>query len=193
MQIKQLQKNPGYRLCHTDEIWIRNGKRVNPMNKHRKYDGYIFQYCLHQCFISPSSALIHRDVFDQYGLFDENLPACEDYDLWLRLCAFIPVLLLPQALITKYGGHADQLSRKYWGMDRFRIQSLSKLLDSGLLNTEQQQQTKTVLIEKCKIYIQGARKRLKHDDIRHYTDLMKEFEHLQGAIIASNLETCQET
>lgn len=193
MQITQLQKNPGHRLCHTDEIWIRNGIRVNPMNKHRKYGGHIFQHCLHQCFISPSSVLMHRSVFDEVGLFDEDLPACEDYDLWLRLCALMPALLLPQALITKYGGHADQLSHQYWGMDRFRIQSLSKLLRSGVLNTEQQQQAKTTLIEKCKVYIQGARKRLKYDEIRYYTDLMKEVEHSQDTTVASDLESCLET
>lgn len=193
IQIKQLQKNPGYRFCHTNEIWIRNGIRVNAMNKHRKYGGHIFQHCLHQCFISPSSVLIHRSVFDEAGLFDEDLPACEDYDLWLRLCALMPALLLPQALITKYGGHADQLSHQYWGMDRFRIQSLNKLLRSGMLNTEQQQQTKAVLIEKCKIYIQGASKRLKYAVIKHYTDLMKEIEHLQDATVASDLEACLET
>lgn len=194
MQIKHLQKNPGYRFCHTDEIWIRHGKRVNPMNKHRKYGGHIFQHCLPRCIISPSSVLIHRRVFDEVGLFDEGLPACEDYDLWLRLCAFMPALFLPQAFITKYGGHTDQLSRKYWGMDRFRIQSLSKLLRSGSLNTEQQKQAKATLIEKCKIYIQGARKRHKHDEIRHYTGLMKEIAHSpQDVTGASGLETFLET
>ena len=194
MQIKHLQKNPGYRLCHTDEIWIRHGKRVNPMNKHRKYGGHIFRYCLPRCVISPSSVLIHRRVFDEYGLFDEGLSVCEDYDLWLRLCAFMPALFLPQALVTKYGGHGDQLSHQYWGMDRFRIQSLSKLLGSGSLDTKQQKQAKAILVEKCKIYIQGARKRHKHDEIRHYTTLMKEISHSpQDGAVISDLETCLET
>ena len=91
------------------------------MKKHEKSGGLIFKNCLPLCVISPSSVIIHRSVFEQYGLFDESLPVCEDYDLWLRFCAFLPVLYLDKPQIVKYGGHKDQLSHKYWGMDRFRI------------------------------------------------------------------------
>jgi len=50
-------------LCHTDEIWIRGGRRVNPMKKHQKYGGRIFERCLPLCVISPSSVLLHRSLF----------------------------------------------------------------------------------------------------------------------------------
>ncbi len=101
------------RVCHTDEIWIRNGRRVNARKKHGKKGGWIFQHCLPLCAMSPSSIMIHRDVFTALGGFDERLPACEDYDLWLRITARYPVLFTRQPLIEKYGGHDDQLSRKY--------------------------------------------------------------------------------
>jgi glycosyltransferase involved in cell wall biosynthesis len=32
-QLQALEQQPEYRLCHSEEIWIRNGKRVNAMNK----------------------------------------------------------------------------------------------------------------------------------------------------------------
>lgn len=164
-QLKALDKQPEYRLCHSDEIWIRNGRRVNATNKHKKQGGWIYPQCLPMCVISPSSVVIHRSVFEDVGLFDEDLPACEDYDLWLRICAREPVLLINQALIRKYGGHEDQLSRKHWGMDRFRIQSLEKILSSNTLNTEYRQATLQMLIEKIVIYINGARKRGKEKEV----------------------------
>ena len=122
-QLLALQENSSNKICHTDEIWIRNGVHVNPMKKHRKYGGNIYKYCLPLCVISPSSIIIHKEIFKDIGLFDENIPVCEDYDLWLRICSRYPVLYLQDKLIKKYGGHDDQLSRQYWGMDRFRIRA----------------------------------------------------------------------
>lgn len=33
---------------------------------------------------SASSAMLRRDILDQIGYFDEQLPVCEDWELWLR-------------------------------------------------------------------------------------------------------------
>jgi glycosyltransferase involved in cell wall biosynthesis len=155
-------------LCHTDEIWIRGGRRVNPMKKHQKYGGRIFERCLPLCVISPSSVLLHRSLFETIGLFDEDLPVCEDYDLWLRVTARYPVLYLNEPLIVKYGGHADQLSHKYWGMDRFRITALQKILASGELGEPEQAAAEAMLLNKIAIYARGARKRGKHAEADGY-------------------------
>ncbi len=128
LQSESIRARPEYKICHCDEIWIRNGKRVNPMKKHAKRGGNIFRHCLPLCVISPSAVMIQRDLLTEIGLFDERLPACEDYDLWLRISALHPVLYVDKPLIIKDGGHSDQLSRHYWGMDRFRIQALEKIL-----------------------------------------------------------------
>ena len=155
-------------LCHTGEIWVRNGRRVNPMKKHQKYGGRIFERCLPLCVISPSSVLLHRSLFETIGLFDEDLPVCEDYDLWLRVTARYPVLYLDEPLIVKYGGHADQLSHKYWGMDRFRIAALLKVLASGELGARDQSAAEAMLARKIAIYAHGARKRGKHAEAERY-------------------------
>lgn len=167
--IKQ-QPNDTY-LVHSNETWIRNGTRVNQMDKHEKYGGWIFEHCLSMCAISPSSALIKKSLLNEAGLFDEQLPACEDYDMWLKICARYPVDYLPQPLIKKYGGHEDQLSRKYWGMDRFRIKALVNLLAGNLLTTEQTSLAVTQLQTKISIYLKGAIKRKKNDDIKYYSSL----------------------
>ncbi len=167
-QLRAIEYDTDTLLCHTDEIWIRDGRRVNPMKKHRKYGGRIFERCLPLCVISPSSVLLHRSLFETIGLFDEDLPVCEDYDLWLRVTARYPVLYLDEPLIVKYGGHADQLSHKYWGMDRFRITALQKILAGGELGERDRSAAEAMLASKIAIYAHGARKRGKHAEADRY-------------------------
>ena len=147
-----------YRIVHSDEIWLRNGRRINPKRKHGKSGGKIFRNCLPLCCISPSAVMINRSVFSDVGWFDETLPACEDYDLWLRICARYPVGYIDQPLVYKYGGHADQLSRRFWGMDRFRVRALNRIISSGVLAPEDLEAAREVLLQKLSVLINGARK-----------------------------------
>lgn len=161
-QMELVESDGGSRevaLCHTDEIWIRNGRRVNPMKKHKKHGGFIFERALPLCIISPSSALIRRAVFDDVGLFDEKLPACEDYDLWLRVTARYNVDYIDEKLIIKYGGHEDQLSHRYPAMDRFRIRALEKILRTTVLDEVERRAAEAMLSRKRAIYARGALKR----------------------------------
>ena len=149
------------RLCHTDEIWIRNGVRVNQHKKHKKYGGNVFQSCLKLCCISPSSTMMHRSVFEDFGFFDEDLPACEDYDFWLRYSAKEDVNFIDEPLIIKKGGHSDQLSGAHWGMDRFRIYSIEKILNEHDLKLVYKIEAIREIILKLEILINGSQKRQK--------------------------------
>jgi len=148
-----------YSLIHTDEVWFRNNKHINQMKKHKKQGGYIFERCLSLCCISPSSVLFKKNILDKVGLFDESLPVCEDYDLWLKICSSEEVLFAQDKLTYKYGGHKDQLSKSYWGMDRFRIKSIENIIKNFDLTNKQKKQAKKELIKKLKIIINGAFKR----------------------------------
>ncbi len=164
-QVRLINKNPSYKFCHTNEIWIRNGVRVNQMKKHQKYGGQIFEHCLDFCRISPSSSLIKKTVFEEIGFFDETLKVCEDYDLWLRIAARYPVLFLDQPLIKKYGGHSDQLSKVLKGIEQYRIQSLEKIILSNILTKYQKNKAKDMLLYKLNIYGGGLEKRNKTKEI----------------------------
>ena len=148
-----------YNLIHTDEVWFRNNKHINQMKKHKKQGGYIFERCLSLCCISPSSVLFKKNILDKVGLFDESLPVCEDYDMWLKICSSEEVLFAQDKLTYKYGGHKDQLSKFYWGMDRFRIKSIENIIKNFDLTYKQKKQAKKELIKKLKIIINGAFKR----------------------------------
>jgi glycosyltransferase involved in cell wall biosynthesis len=161
-QIRRAQKlQPGFVLYHSDEIWMRRGIRVNPMQKHRKCGGWIFEQCLPLCAISPSATVIRKSIVESIGMFNEQLPACEDYDLWLRLCHRFPVHYIDQPLITKYGGHGDQLSQQYPAMDQFRIRALHRLLTHETLKPEFRLAAEATLLRKLDILLKGA---IKHQN-----------------------------
>ncbi len=166
-QINFFHDNPDAMICQTEEIWIRNGKRVNPKKKHKKLSGMIFEPSLNLCLVSPSAVMMKKTLFKIKGNFDENLPACEDYDLWLRISSSIPVYLIDTPLIIKRGGHSDQLSGHH-SLDKFRIQSLEKLLKQNLLTEKQRRKVIEVLNKKCIIYAQGCLKRGKKEEAEYF-------------------------
>ncbi len=149
------------RIHQVDETWIRKGKRVNPRRKHAKRGGWIFPDSLHLCLVSPSAVAVKRDLLEETGLFDEKLPACEDYDLWLRIAWKEAVGYIPQYLVTRNGGHDDQLSSKYRAMDRFRVYAICKLLNSchRVMPVEYVEMSMEVALEKLFILQHGAGKR----------------------------------
>ena len=186
-QVQWMQLHPECMAVYTDEIWIRNGVRVNPMKKHQKYSGDIFRQSLPLCIVSPSSVMLRKSVLDEVDGFDELMPVCEDYDLWLRIAARYPFKFLREKLILKRGGHKDQLSRKYWGMDRWRIYALDKLLRGDDLNMQQREWVTEMLINKSSILIQGFEKRGKTEEARVYKNLVS---HYSKRIDSVNSKLC---
>ena len=167
--------HPEFQICQTEEIWIRNGVRVNPRAVHRKPSGDIFLPSLALCLVSPSAVMMTKELFERVGGFDEFFPVCEDYDLWLRIGAEFSVPLIAEALVVKHGGHADQLSRSTWGLDRYRVLALQKLLRSGCLDEAQRAATLVVLQHKVAILAQGARKRGREQEARDYEAVLTQF------------------
>ena len=170
VQVDFFHSHPDAMINQTEEIWIRNGVRVNPKTRHQKFSGLIFERSLELCLVSPSAVMMRRSLFDQVGLFDEDLPACEDYDLWLRISWRFPVHLIETPLIIKRGGHADQLS-KTPGLDKYRIQSLKKIIESGQLDVDSRNAAVQTMQQKCTIYAGGCRKRGKYQEAQYYEKL----------------------
>ena len=174
-QFLQTEIVPECPIHFTDEIWIRNGIRVNPKKKHQKLDGWIFKPSLELCLISPSTVMLRRELFEAHGMFDEKLPICEDYDLWLRLTAQYPVALLKEKLMTRRGGHADQLSRSEWGIDRYHVQSILKVINTEKLRPEDRAAALVVLRNKCGILVNGFRKRGKSKEVEKYENIISQY------------------
>jgi len=177
-QMNYFQNNPTARICQTEEIWMKNGKRLYPKKKHQKKSGMIFHDCLPLCIVSPSAVMIHKELFDEIGTFDESLPACEDYDLWLRISCKYPIYLLDEPLIIKRGGHSDQLSQAI-RLDRYRIQALEKILSSHVLTEAQYIDAQKELIKKCRIYKKGCIKHGRFEEAESMDQLLSAYSPLE--------------
>jgi len=172
-QFEFFKNNPNALICQTEELWVRNGKRVNPGKRHKKVSGFFFEKSLELCMVSPSAVMVRRDLFNTCGLFDESLPACEDYDMWLRINSKYPIYFIDMPLIVKRGGHRDQLSRMH-SLDKYRIQSIKKLLQGDLSSEDQRKLAEKVLVEKCLVYANGCRKRGRYHEAFEYEKIAQE-------------------
>ncbi len=176
-QIDFLKKNKNIKICHTNEIWIKNGVRINQHNKHKKYGGWIYQKSLYLCLISPSAVIIHKSVFEDVGMFNEEFKAGEDYDLWLRITPYYEIGFLDDFLIKKYGGHEDQLSIQ-WGIDTYRILSLENMINNHKLNKEYCDETLSVLTDKLNILYKGFLKHGKVEQAENYLIKLNNYQSL---------------
>ena len=189
-QMNFIKLNPLVVACQTQEIWMKNGMQVNPKRKHKKPSGNIFKQSLRLCLVSPSCVMLKRSLIEEVGCFDENFPAAEDFDLWLRISCRYPIFLINKWLVVKEGGHDDQLSRKITGIDRYRVWAIAKTIKSGRLSSDQIDQAIEELSAKCKIYGKGCIKRGRIDEGYFYLSLpeklMSNDQEALSALFGSN-------
>ncbi len=165
-----MRNHPDCLISQTGETWMRNGRRVNPGRRHRKRSGDIFIDSLRTCLVSPSAAVLRRELLDAVGGFDEDMAACEDYDLWLRTLARHEVGLLDEPLTVRRAGHPGQLSATVAALDRFRILALAKLLADASLDAARRTAVAAVMAEKCLVYGKGLARRGRHDDAAFFAE-----------------------
>lgn len=167
-QIQHLSENPELKACHTGEKWIRNGIPVQTASFLNKSTERLFERSLERCIICPSSVIISRSVFERIGVFDPDLPICEDYDFWLRLLLTYEIGLVDEPLVLKTGGHADQLSTSTWGLARFHLKSLEKILRTKNINPHRREQVLHTIAYKAELLTKGFIKHEKDIEAKKY-------------------------
>jgi glycosyltransferase involved in cell wall biosynthesis len=170
-QFSFFAEHPEAVACQTEELWIRRGVRVNPKKKHFKPSGEVFVSSLRLCVVSPSAVVVKRSLLEEVGVFDETFPACEDYDLWLRISWKYPVWLIPEPLVVKEGGAPDQLSRTIEGLDQYRIRAIARLVTERCLTQRQAAAALKELRFKCRVYGNGCIKRGRQKEGEYYLSL----------------------
>ena len=172
----ELMARDKVKLVHSEEIWIRNGRRVNPRKKHRKFGGDIFEKCLKLCLISPSAVLMKKELFEEMGGFDEEFPVCEDYDLWLKITSLHRVGFVSEPLIVKYGGHADQLSQQYKSMDYWRVRALERILKLRTFESALRKKVVDEMCYKAKILEMGMEKHGNRKNLSYIRNILQVFD-----------------
>ncbi len=179
IQVQVMAENPDILISHTDEIWYRGGKVLNQKKRHTRPHGDIFRQCISLCCVGMSTVMMRREFFDIAGGFDESLPCCEDYDLWVRASGQIEFFKVDHPLTYKQGGREDQVSEQHrMGMDQFRITSLEKCLHLHVFSREQRMLLARELVRKSTIYGNGC---VKHDRVeagQKYLDIAERWKAL---------------
>ncbi len=174
-QISFLEKNSAYKVVHTREAWVRNGKIISQSGFNHKRIGNIFSDALVKCILGPSTIMLEADLYKKLGGFRDDLEIAEDYELWLRLTDTNSIGYIDEPLITKRAGHVGQLSEKYGQIEIFRIRGLQKLVEQSYFKSGNQQLAEKELANKCRIYAAGCRKRKKNDEAEVYESLAAKY------------------
>ncbi len=170
-QIEYLAANPKIEICHTREVWLRNGRVVSQSKQRHKRSGNIFNHALKKCIIGPSTVMLSSRLFAETGGFREDMEIAEDYELWLRITNGYEVGYIDEPLVVKRGGHRDQLSERYGQIEIFRIKALQKNLEAGIFHGENKILAGREMARKCRIYGSGALKRGKVEEGEYYLRL----------------------
>ncbi len=171
LQLSRLREQAGVRICHTRELWLRQGRRVSQSGQRHRREGDLFADSLRKCIIGPSTVLVDRALFQAAGGFREDLEIAEDYELWLRLTAREKVTYLDRPLVVKRAGHPGQLSEKYGQIEIFRIRALLLFLGDQTLPAENRRLAAAELARKCRIHAAGCRKRGREEEARQVLEL----------------------
>lgn len=98
--------------------------RVTPME-----GGDIFVPLLREGnFITNTSVMIRRELFERLGGFFTGLNGTEDWDLWIRVAERQQIGFIDEPLV-KYRFHGGGISRNYERMGRERVQVIARALE----------------------------------------------------------------
>jgi glycosyltransferase involved in cell wall biosynthesis len=73
------------------------------------YRGYLYRDLLRRNILPSPTPLIKKDCFSKAGLFDETLPSCQDWDMWIRISKYYKFDFVPNVLAKTYV-HGKQIS-----------------------------------------------------------------------------------
>jgi glycosyltransferase involved in cell wall biosynthesis len=158
-QLAFLEANPGTRLVHTRELWLREGREVSQSGQVHARSGDVFADSLRKCVIGPSTVLVEKSLLAELGGFREDIEVAEDYELWIRLAAREKVGYVDEKLVVKRAGDWDQLSEKYGMIEGFRIAALEAIVSSTALPPGRMEAARAELSRKYRVFAAGARKR----------------------------------
>lgn len=174
-QLEYFMSNSKCQILHTKERWIMNGKLISQKKRKHNTSGNIFKDSLQGCIMGPSTILMEKKLYLEYGGFSETIEVGEDYDLWLRICNSVDIDYIDDELITKFAGHGDQLSFKYGYIEPFKVDVLENLIKSGILSEENLSLALESLKVKYEIIINGCTKRKNIDAVHMYNNRKKSF------------------
>lgn len=102
-QMKVFEILPQENIVYTGFWRIKNNKKTYvPFNRVKQREGNVFKELLRGNFISTQTLLVKKKCFEKSGMFDENLPRFQDWDLVLRLAKYYNFKFINEPLALCY-------------------------------------------------------------------------------------------
>jgi len=92
-------------------------------------EGRVLDHYIRSRFLFPSTMVIRRECFEQHGLFDEAMVACEDIELFTKMCNVWKVALVGKQLMVRREG-AHNITANKDKIRRYTILAFQKFLRS---------------------------------------------------------------
>jgi glycosyltransferase involved in cell wall biosynthesis len=111
LQVEYLDAHPDAGLVFTKVLVMSEAGQPLYTYPHRyRYGRRAFARLLLWPYGSMNVVMVRRACFERFGLFDESLPAAEDWDMWLRVAPFFRLGFLDRPLGT-YRQSSNSVSR----------------------------------------------------------------------------------
>ncbi len=115
---KELPSN--YGLIYTAFTYYYLERRKILGIKHPKAVGNVYSYLLKDNITGTSTIMVKRECFKRAGIFRENFPTCEDWDMWLRMSRICLFGAIDEPLVD-YSIHSGQFSFAKYLAGRYRM------------------------------------------------------------------------
>ena len=94
---------PEVGVVYTGFYRLENGKKTYiPSPKIVQKEGYIFNSLLKGNFVTTQAVLVKRECFEKAGMFDENLPRLQDWELFIRTSRYYHFKCVDEPLVVSY-------------------------------------------------------------------------------------------
>ena len=103
-QMKIFKKeSPNLGIVYTGFYRIKDSeKKYIPSHEIVKKEGSIYEELLKGNFITTQSILVRKECFKKVGIFDENLPRLQDWELVMRLSKYYDFECIDEPLLISY-------------------------------------------------------------------------------------------
>ena len=121
-----LQENPDADGVYCGYQFVDHKNNLLPQIEARPVDhDKLYDALLDGNFFVPESIFLRRYVYDNVGLFDETLRACEDWDVWLRVTKKYKIVHSPN-ILTRHRILPGSMSTDPQRMLTYRLAVLKK-------------------------------------------------------------------
>ena len=147
---KQINKfqglSEGYGVVYSGFSYVYEKKGEIISNNVPMLRGNVYDSLIKGCILGSPTPVIKKICFQKAGFFDETLPSCQDWDMWIRISKNYNFDFVPD-ILAKHYVHGVQISVDL----NVKIIAREKLIEKYWIDLSQKPQTLSILLTRLGI------------------------------------------